>query len=263
LGGPRHKAQKKRQVNSPKQCYPHFHMTATEYAIYDVCRALSGKHDGILFFSGPRLAKRFRSMSKNTPYTALKSLLDMKWFEPQGEPGSRKDESTGKHLATRYKVLTHEEWAAKHPNCCPNVSGGWQELLSKLEGTDIAPSKFQGTVRPKMRERSVPISGNRPSQSEGTNLYKQPIERTHTSTDTLLHPSQFEGMATVPPSLDGANQASASRLKGEPFPEIGTEESRILTGRGLIESGGQWFTEMGTKVSPNALAILLSQGVAA
>lgn len=233
-------------------------MTATEYAIYDVCRALSAPHDGILYFSGPKLAKRFRSMSKNTPYTALKSLVDMKWFMPLDDPNkSRKDKATGKHSATRFKVLTHPEWAAKNPNCCPDHSADWKQALSQSQGTVTSTSQSQGMDHPKMRERSIQIRGDAPSQSQGTNLYKQPIQVTHISTDTLPLPSKLGGMAPVPSSLDGASEASAPIGRAAPFPQIGTVEARILRERGLVERDGVWRTQMGTTVLPDALAILI------
>lgn len=194
-----------------KPCFAHNHMTATEYAIYDVCRAMSAKHNGIVYFSGPEIAKKFRSMSKNTPYTALSSLVKMKWFELV-KP-TKKNPATGKNTATHYQVLTHEQWVAKHPNRCPDPDAGWKETLSQLEGM---PSQSEGTVRPNLRER--------PSQLEGTNRYK-PISITHTSTDIPPPPYPLIGMDSVPSVLDGATAALAPLPRGGPYPQIGTDVS--------------------------------------
>jgi hypothetical protein len=67
-------------------------------------------------------------------------------------------------------------------------------------------------------------------------------------------------MASNPSFWDGANIAPAPSLEGEPYPEIGTAESLILTGFGLEEKDGKWFTESGGEVESKKLAVLLGQG---
>lgn len=187
-------------------------MTATEYAVYDVCRAMASRHEGIVFFSGPKIANKFRSMSRNTPYTALKSLEGSGWFVLTKAPGRRAD---GTRTPTHYRVLTHEEWCASHPDSCLDNSEDWQTSLSQLEGRQSKPQCNQS--KPECR----------PSQPEVTNLYKTPIQTTHASTESPAPQSQLEGMDTIPSLLDGANIASASNGRGEPYPQNWTVGSVV------------------------------------
>jgi len=189
-------------------------MTATEYAVYDVCRAMAARHDGIVFFSGPKIAMKFRSMSRNTPYAALKSLERDGWFKLMKAPGRRPD---GTRTPTHYRVLTHEEWCASHPDSCPDHAEDWQTSLSKLEGRQSKPRCNQSK-----RECE-------PSQPEVTNLYKPPIENTHTSTELPAPQSQIEVMASTPPPLDGADIAPAPIRGGEPCPQNWTVDSAVDT----------------------------------
>lgn len=174
------------------KCFAHQHMSATEYAIYDVCRAMASRHDGVVFFSGPQIAEKFRSMSRNTPYTAVKALQKDGWFVKKKESGYR---SNGTRTPTHYRVLTHEEWCALHPDSCPDHSEDWQTSLSKLEVMAESPSKLEG--RPSQSECSPSQSECEPSKAEGTNLYKTPIANTHTNTDTFAPQSKLEVTAFI------------------------------------------------------------------
>lgn len=217
-------------------CFAHRHMNATEYAVYDVCCAMARNNNGIVFFSGPRIAKKFRAMSRNTPYTAVKALVENGWFVKKKESGHRRD---GTRTPTHYRVLDHKEWCALHPDSCPDDSEAWQTSLSKLEVMADLPSQLEG--RPSQSECNPSQSECGPSQLQGTNLYKPPITNTHTYTDISAPPSQLEVMATHPSVLDGANIGPAHPLEGGPYPQIETVNevvSSITSALGVTGDAG-------------------------
>jgi hypothetical protein len=43
----------------PTKCYEHFHLTMSEYALYDVACAWSAK-TGLLFFDGQKLSRQYK-----------------------------------------------------------------------------------------------------------------------------------------------------------------------------------------------------------
>jgi hypothetical protein len=157
----------------------------------------------------------------------LKSLVRGGWFELV--KASEINAATGRNTATHYRVLSHEEWTAKHPDSCFDYSESWQETLSQLEGTDKSPSQSegrpsqsQGMDRPNLREC--------PSQLEGTNLYKTPIDLTHTSTNTPPSPYPLIGtVISVPSNLDGATETPVPVKEGGPYPQIGTVDPAVAS----------------------------------
>jgi hypothetical protein len=72
----------------PAKCYEHFHMTMTEYALYDINRAWSDR-TGLLFFDGMKLSEQFQHASKSNTYKLANSLVRKGWFAPQSEPKRR------------------------------------------------------------------------------------------------------------------------------------------------------------------------------
>jgi hypothetical protein len=191
-------------------------MTATEYAIWSVCRALAAKN-GVVYFSGPKVAGKFRSMGRNTPYTTVKSLIEMGWFKKIKESHRRADNT---FTPTHYRVLTHEEWALEHSGCCVDPSQH-EGTPSQPEGTDRqtsdnSPSQLKGTPSQ--------LKGS-PSQLEGTNLYKQPIQETNADSPSSLSPSQLEGMDFIDKFKRKPRQrgnATAQVLSAQPSPLVGT-----------------------------------------
>ncbi|WP_158788594.1 hypothetical protein [Granulicella sp. L46] len=210
---------------SQSRCFPHHHMSATEYAIYDVCRALALGNDrgnGTLYFSGPKIAERFRSMSKNTPYGVAKSLLEAGWFKLLKKPTRR---SNGTLSPTHYKVLSHEEWASEHPRCCFDPSRVEVMAQSQLEGMERSPFPPNASPFPS-GGAPFPPSGS-PSHGKGSNLYKQLIQTTNKITDiSSLTPSQLEGMAFIERfskrKKRKTGKAEATHTETRPFPQTGT-----------------------------------------
>ena len=92
-------------------CKAHRHMTPTQYALWDVCMGLSHA-TRVLYFDGRKLADRFKDFSKSACYRAAEALLSAGWFEPLEK--KQKRTKGGTYAARRYKVLTHDEWVAKH-----------------------------------------------------------------------------------------------------------------------------------------------------
>lgn len=197
------------------QCFAHNHMTAVEYAVWSVCRALSqGNGKGTLYFSGPKIAERFRSMSKNTPYGVAKSLVESGWFKLLKAPTFR---SNGTFSPTQYTVLSHEEWASEHPGCCSDPSHV-EGMVSTPFPPDVTPFPLHVTPFP---------PGVTPSHVEGSNLYKPLIEETNKNTNALS-PSQLEGMALIERfgkrgkrKKRKAVKAEATHTEARPFPQNG------------------------------------------
>jgi len=256
---------------SPRQfkCHAHHHMTATEYAIWSVCRAMSTAQNGIVFFSGPRIAQKFREMGRNTPYTALAELRRMGWFKRVKDSYTRSD---GTWTPTHYRVLSHEEWAAEHPLCCPDP---WQsEPQEPSQSAKSRPSQLKGTAeQPSQLKGSPSQLKGYPSQPEGTNLYKQPIENTD-ARSSVLQPSQLEGTALITRFNKRRRQRSASAIERvpQPFPQVGTAVSDTETPKhsnpqtkvqpptlplGMTCRDGRYFTAGGVEVSAGYAEMLI------
>jgi hypothetical protein len=191
--------------NPPFECYAHYHMTGNEYAVWDVCRAMASSHNWIVYFSGPRIALKFASMSRNTPYNVLKALSRKGWFQKVRDSYRRAD---GTMTPSQYRVLSHDEWAASHPHACkdpyqvkcetgrPNKSADHPKGASSLHPNTSADRPNQSersNHRPNMSADRPNMSADRPNQSEQTDSY---LYTTH-EPDSVLQPSQLEGMDFV------------------------------------------------------------------
>lgn len=234
-------------------------MHATTYAVYDICRALASTNRGILYFSGPKIAAKFLSMGRNTPYKAAQYLEEKGWFKLVRKSGRRAD---GTHAPTIYTVLDHDQWAAEHPGCCVDPSNDWKTTLSPshVECMDLDEPSHRGERRHTLSADCPTVDTDHPTQGEQT--YKeQPIQTTHTGTDACSQPFTQSVMETIPPSCDGAFVAPANSSVGEPLPQNVTDVSGTEP-LGLVCRDGEWFTESGVKVHPNALAILLNKETA-
>jgi hypothetical protein len=98
------------------KCFANRHLTATEYALYDVCRSLSHQKN-ILYFDGRKIAAQFMKMSKSTAYRTAESLQAKGWFRLLKDKQRRHD---GTFSPRQYRVLSHEEWIERHPQQCPD-----------------------------------------------------------------------------------------------------------------------------------------------
>jgi len=218
-------------VSNPAQskCFTHCHMTATEYAIWSVCRAMASAQNGVVYFSGPKIAAKFRSMGKNVPYSTVQSLSAMGWFKKVKESQKRANNT---FTPTHYRVLTHEEWAAEHPSCCvkPSLDEG-------------SPYPSEGT-EDQIQDNSPSLLKGGPSLLKGTNLYNT----TNANTPVSLSPSLLKGMELIDryggtrKSRQRGN-ASAQVVTAQPSPLKGTDPSSPVSeseamAHSLIESLG-------------------------
>jgi hypothetical protein len=120
--------------NSPEQsddqwkrglhvCHTNMHLTPLEYAFWNVMREISA-HDNYILGRMPirKLAAFFdntnwsmhergkRATGINVPGEVRQSLIIRDWLVPTAE--------TARFEQKAYRVLSHEEWAAAHPDAC-------------------------------------------------------------------------------------------------------------------------------------------------
>jgi len=136
---------------SEKQvCFPNHHMRPEEYALWDVSRSLAHK-TGVLYFDGREMAKRFKATAKNRIYRAARGLVEEGWFEVIADHA--RDKRTGLYSCTRYRVLSAEDWARKHPHDCVTLPASSPEIE-----TGTSPQNGTG-IQSRKEERPVPITG--------------------------------------------------------------------------------------------------------
>jgi hypothetical protein len=192
--------------NPSIKCFAHYHMTAPEYALWDVCRSLSHQ-SGILYFNGRGIAARFESMAKSTAYNLAESLVEKGWFQLLKDSQRRKD---GQFSPRQYKVLSHADWAAENPGRCDSPV----QLQDSDESSPVQPHYSPVQLQ------------NQPVQPEGHNLIS--------TTDTNLPSNQPDYLIACPTvGLDGFVQryskkrgrqrksAAAPIRTGEPVPDSG------------------------------------------
>lgn len=103
-----------------KKCFDNKHMTIAQFGFLCLARSLSSQ-SGVLYFDGRKFGHNFAGGSANgrasrTPmYRMVRELTAMGWLEPLTE--SVRD-AYGKFSPATFRVLTHDEWVAKHPGCC-------------------------------------------------------------------------------------------------------------------------------------------------
>jgi hypothetical protein len=126
------------------RCYPHHHMTAAQYGFWDVCRSLAHKNK-ILFFNGRSIAERFQGMSKSTAYLLAEALTEGGWLKLVKDSTRRKD---GTFSPKQYQVLSHEEWAAEHPEGCLPVPPAGLDDISPVQPADSPVQPADQPVQP-------------------------------------------------------------------------------------------------------------------
>jgi hypothetical protein len=183
-------------------------MNPTEYAVWDICRSLS--HDsGILYFSGRNVAARFRGFGKTGAYNVAASLHESGWFKLLKDSVRRKD---GTWSPRQYKVLSHADWAAEHPDGC-----GQPVLSEGLEDDSPVP----------IRDQPVPIR-DQPVLSEGHNLKETYLTKTTEKEPDNHKPVLYEGLDGFVNRFSkkkrGQREAEAPILRCEPVPNPGQVE---------------------------------------
>jgi hypothetical protein len=191
-------------------CYAHFHMTPAEYGLWDVARSLSYE-SGILYFSGRKIAGRFKGLGKTGAYSLAASLTSSGWFHLLKDSVRRKD---GLWSPRQYKVLSHAEWIIEHPDCCGSpVPNGDQPVLAEGQDEDSPVP---------LGDQPVPIS-DQPVLVEGHNLIEPYlIKPTYKESDNHK-PVQTSGLDGFVNRFSKSRQrkAPAAMVSGEPVPNQG------------------------------------------
>jgi hypothetical protein len=105
-------------------CYPNCHMNWDQLGFYSLCYSIAFNNDKLLTYSGRSIAALTGALPGTKRSTHKKAaslvteLVDGGWFELLNES---KYLGSAKRSARKFRVLSHDEWASKHPNCCPTV----------------------------------------------------------------------------------------------------------------------------------------------
>jgi hypothetical protein len=103
------------------RCFANRHMSMAEFALWSVCRSLSYKYEGLLYFDGQDVALMFEKTGKDKVYRSAKSLVKKGWFLRVRKRS--RNPVTGLWKPSEYQIISAEEWAKKHPhNCSPQYS---------------------------------------------------------------------------------------------------------------------------------------------
>jgi hypothetical protein len=160
-------------------------MTPAEYGLWDVCRSLSYE-SGVLYFSGRKIADRFRGFSKNTAYTIATSLAERGWLKLLKDSVRRKD---GTWSPRQYKVLSHSEWAAANPESC-----GLPVLNEGLEDDSPVPNQgLDGESPVPITVSPVPITVS-PVPIQGHNLKENYLYKATDIEPDNLEPVPKQGL---------------------------------------------------------------------
>ena len=143
------------EQNKPKgRCFPRRHMLPQVDAFYWYAYRRS-KKTGVFWRSDRKAAEDFGA-SKNTTLGWVTFLEREGWFEPlrTGAERLKRNLKTGMYDPIPYRVLTHEEWVAKHPNECRHL------------GEESEANKRRRLT--KKRKAPVPKTGTGPVPESGT-----------------------------------------------------------------------------------------------
>ena len=183
--------------NAGPTCFAHRHMSFADYGIYNVVKAWayqkSAKVKGTLFMDGNRISREFGVGSKSTVYNFRDRMVEAGWLvhldsvtvdSETGKKIKKRNKRNGKLSSERYKVLTHEQWAAAHPGACAlcrAAKGKDSPLGEEIE--EDSPFQPEGLDD----EESIPATGTGPFQIEDSPF--QPEGLVHSSLETH-HSSQ-------------------------------------------------------------------------
>ena len=140
---------------SKKKCFANCHLTPEEYGFWDVCRSLSYRFKGNLIFDGRTVAGYFGDTGKNTAYRLCKLLCAKEWLVCTKK--SVHNGKGGHNTHAEYKVLSHDEWLAKH---------GTKHCKSPVpeSGLEQAEGPFDESQN---RDSASPRTGNEPVPEPG------------------------------------------------------------------------------------------------
>jgi hypothetical protein len=129
-----------KQTEKPgTKCHANLHMTPEEFAYWEVWRSLTFHTDHLLEFSSKDASFLFdatRPQGVNRPGAIRRALMERGWMKETRAPFQ--DKVSGQFLPPQYYVLSHEEWAAAHPEGCEMAA---QALVELHAGRGKGPKK--------------------------------------------------------------------------------------------------------------------------
>lgn len=96
------------------RCYGSQHLHPREWGLLDVLLRITHGGERTLFFNGCNVATWFSGASKSSIYRSVHILESEGWLIPENGSGRKRAEGSARYEATRYRVLTHDEWVKKH-----------------------------------------------------------------------------------------------------------------------------------------------------
>jgi len=190
-------------VTAPQpQCFARRHMSMAACAYHSYAFGVSAT-SRVFYSNDRRDAEEFHA-SKNTVGTIRAALERRGWLVPLDKGKKRKvNPVTGQRMSIRYRVLSHDEWAATHPGHChfpkpenpvPNLGTGpvpntgtgeesqSQILESPVPNIDFACPKNDVSPVPKIGTKVV--SDSKSLRGGGGSPKEEPVPKTGTGTQT-------------------------------------------------------------------------------
>ena len=110
------------------------------------------------FLDGRSLANRFDQTGKNTVYRIVKQLERKGWLVRVD--GGMRNQQTGMYDSTKYRVLSHEEWAKLDGNTCPG-----SERPCPIDAKNPSPVPKSGLDLSRNVKPPVPEPGHNPDRT--------------------------------------------------------------------------------------------------
>jgi hypothetical protein len=184
-------------------CYERQHMTPAEYGLWEYARTVSHA-SGVFYLDCRKTQAEFSGTSKSTIYRLAGSLQQKGFFVLLREPQRT---ARGTKTAKEYRPLSHEEWAAQHPNVtCP------------ARGTSHVPETGQVATCPKIegslsqnRVSPVPPVGRSLVFKSGNESLDKP-SRENPRGAVLISP-EFELIEPPKPSTKSDPRHAATRVR--------------------------------------------------
>src|SRR5258708_7570789 len=151
-----------------KRCFARRHMPAQIESFHGYALAVS-RESGIFYSDARRDAEEF-GVDKNTIHTWTRWLEKRDWMV-RLDKGKRlkRNPVTGMFESIRYCVLSHDEWAARHPGQCREIG--------KLEKSDKSASIFPENAPANLYEKVRQEDSQRPDVADNPEVAGDQYER--------------------------------------------------------------------------------------
>jgi hypothetical protein len=143
-----------------KLCFAGRHMAPQVESFHGYALATSRKSG--VFYSDVRRDAEDYGVNKDAITAWTKRLVKEGWFEPLDGKRLKRNPVTGLYASIRYRVLNHDEWAAKYPGHCrftgvDNLSEkpGRVNQSEETGQAEVHQSEKAGTTCPKTPEPPV------------------------------------------------------------------------------------------------------------